>query len=935
MFYGAFLGLLTGLLFTFLQGLGLLDIFDRVGLIILYRIRGQPAHQTLSVVRRPGSPEGESSQEGSLPHFQAENILAVEAAIHESIRVIGIDQNTDRGNHADLIEALRVAGAKVVAFDVIFTKEDKPSDPVAEIREAGAGDDVAEQVEEQLRSGAPTPDLLKVLRASGVEDELVEVVRAAREQGFSYKTFRLVQAMETAGNVFLPVFQSFRPTVPVTVRRGKGSWPFSQVFGLERNDPAVAREALGIGHINVKEHEGIVVAMPVGFTDPEVKGGRILHLGLLAGIAFKEGGGAYGSDFAQEIGERLDSSGWLDSRGKFYPRLVSPPVIPIPQFLSWSRENPDEVRAFFRGTLVFVGQTALGLRNTDEVSSPYGDSFGLFYHVSTAYSVLEDDFWRPDFENKAFVVVTVCVSILLGLAASTLRAWPSLFIGGGVLFGYLGLCVVMAFGLVTRPSLWPTACFTLTVSANLLGVFVFRSGITEKLLRRREKEIEVLQADGAEGSERIDVRRVDRQIAGTVLGDELEGDWCVIRQKIKGIDEVEFSAERYGECEAEPIRKLESELSERVFTTGESLLIASVPKQFPGCPSSLCPSAMAVPLRDGEEIVGTVVLGGKLRERFRGDTRYKPEDLHFLRALAREWSDRFVIAQYNRTLEDRVQKRTLDLQMANERLGELDRQKSDFMNMVAHDLRTPLTSIRSYAEIMLTYTDEPPETYHEFLGIINDESVRLNSLIDNFLDLARIEAGSFQLDLAATDLGKLIHHAVAVFQGHAEPKGIALQAEIAPDLPRALCDGDRIAQVLANLLSNALKFTPEGGAVTIQAAAEEPQEPTGDQMLMVSVLDTGPGIPEDMQERVFEKFGQVDTDDEKVKKTQSAGTGLGLPLCREFVEKHQGRIWVESVVGQGSHFHFTVPSEGHPIDSGDPGEGAATPRPMADEGGAR
>ena len=104
---------------------------------------------------------------------------------------------------------------------------------------------------------------------------------------------------------------------------------------------------------------------------------------------------------------------------------------------------------------------------------------------------------------------------------------------------------------------------------------------------------------------------------------------------------------------------------------------------------------------------------------------------------------------------------------------------------------------------------------------------------------------------------------------------------------------------------------------------------------MVSVLDTGPGIPEDMQERVFEKFGQVDTDDEKVKKTQSAGTGLGLPLCREFVEKHQGRIWVESVVGQGSHFHFTVPSEGHPIDSGDPGEGAATPRPMADEGGAR
>ena len=317
-----------------------------------------------------------------------------------------------------------------------------------------------------------------------------------------------------------------------------------------------------------------------------------------------------------------------------------------------------------------------------------------------------------------------------------------------------------------------------------------------------------------------------------------------------------------------------------------------------------------VPMRDGPEVIGTVVIGGKLRERFRGDARYQEGDLRFLRALAREWSDRIVIAQYNRTLEDRVHLRTLDLQMANDRLSEIDRQKSDFMNMVAHDLRTPLTSIRSYAEIMLTYKDEPPETYEEFLTIINDESVRLNGLIDNFLDLSRIESGSFQLDIEATDISKLIDHAMAVFRGHADPKSIKLETQIEDELPNIMCDGDRIAQVLANLLSNALKFTPEEGEVRVIVSAIESETHPGEPMAKITVADTGPGIPEEARETIFKKFGQVETDDESVKATQRKGTGLGLPLCQEFVEKHEGRIWVESEVGKGSQFHFTLFCEG-------------------------
>jgi histidine kinase len=162
-------------------------------------------------------------------------------------------------------------------------------------------------------------------------------------------------------------------------------------------------------------------------------------------------------------------------------------------------------------------------------------------------------------------------------------------------------------------------------------------------------------------------------------------------------------------------------------------------------------------------------------------------------------------------------------------------------------------------------------------------------------------------------LGRLIGHAVGVFRGHAEPKGIELTAEVPTDLPKALCDGDRIAQVLANLLSNALKFTPEGGKVAIRAERSESPDAPGQPMVRVSVTDTGPGIPKDAQAGIFRKFRQVETSDEKIKKIQRAGTGLGLPLCREFVEKHKGRIWVESEPGQGSRFRFTLFAEGSTI----------------------
>ena len=151
---------------------------------------------------------------------------------------------------------------------------------------------------------------------------------------------------------------------------------------------------------------------------------------------------------------------------------------------------------------------------------------------------------------------------------------------------------------------------------------------------------------------------------------------------------------------------------------------------------------------------------------------------------------------------------------------------------------------------------------------------------------------------------------MAVFRGHADPKSIKLETQIEDELPNIMCDGDRIAQVLANLLSNALKFTPEEGEVRVIVSAIESETHPGEPMAKITVADTGPGIPEEARETIFKKFGQVETDDESVKATQRKGTGLGLPLCQEFVEKHEGRIWVESEVGKGSQFHFTLFCEG-------------------------
>jgi signal transduction histidine kinase/CheY-like chemotaxis protein len=255
-------------------------------------------------------------------------------------------------------------------------------------------------------------------------------------------------------------------------------------------------------------------------------------------------------------------------------------------------------------------------------------------------------------------------------------------------------------------------------------------------------------------------------------------------------------------------------------------------------------------------------------------------------------------------LEREVERRTSDLRTAlshlrstHEELRRLDELKTTFLANVSHELRTPLTSIRSFAEILLQFPDEGSANREEFLEIIAAEADRLARLIDDVLDLSKIESGHMDWHFSAVDLTSLLSFCVRTMAPLAAAKALDLRLELPADLPRARADRDRVAQVLNNLVGNALKFT-ERGEVAVGAAASNDE-------IVIRVADTGPGIPETERQHVFEKFHQVD----EGLTTKPRGTGLGLAICAEIVASHGGRIWVDSTPGVGSAFHFTLPVE--------------------------
>lgn len=225
------------------------------------------------------------------------------------------------------------------------------------------------------------------------------------------------------------------------------------------------------------------------------------------------------------------------------------------------------------------------------------------------------------------------------------------------------------------------------------------------------------------------------------------------------------------------------------------------------------------------------------------------------------------------------------------REAEIDRMKSEFVSTVSHELRTPLSSILGFSELLLT-RDVSGEPRQKYISIIHKEAGRLTNLVNDFLDLQRMESGYQTYHMERIDAGKLISEVIDSFstRGHSRP--ITVKAREGPEI---YADRERITQVLLNLLSNAVKFSPDGSEITIGV------EPDGE-FARFSVRDRGLGIPEDARGSLFTKFFRVDNSDRR----KIGGTGLGLAISREIVESHGGRIWVRSEHGQGSTFYFTV-----------------------------
>lgn len=260
----------------------------------------------------------------------------------------------------------------------------------------------------------------------------------------------------------------------------------------------------------------------------------------------------------------------------------------------------------------------------------------------------------------------------------------------------------------------------------------------------------------------------------------------------------------------------------------------------------------------------------------------------------------------NENLEKRVRERTAELEKAYEELKELDRLKDAFLSTVSHEFRTPLTAIRSFSEILLRYEDVDDASRREFLEIINSESERLTRMINDVLDLSRIRAGRMSWQDKPFCMADLIREVARTHGSLAQEHGLKISIEVAPNLPFALADPDKIRQVLTNLLSNAIKFSRPAGEIRIRADsfAGKRSGDTGS-WLQVSVADQGIGIEQKHFQIIFEHFRQVaeDTLTDKPK-----GSGLGLPICREIVTHYGGSIWVESQKGMGSTFFFTVPA---------------------------
>lgn len=230
------------------------------------------------------------------------------------------------------------------------------------------------------------------------------------------------------------------------------------------------------------------------------------------------------------------------------------------------------------------------------------------------------------------------------------------------------------------------------------------------------------------------------------------------------------------------------------------------------------------------------------------------------------------------------------------RLKQLEQMRKEFVANVSHELRTPLTLIKGYVETLIDGAKEDPDLRDKFLATIHKHSNRLAALIEDLLTISQLESGQVTLQKTAVLLSDLVRKVMEELQPAALAKAVSLESAVSCDA-KVLADVDRLEQVLYNLMENAIKYGKTGGLVKIGCV------PKGS-FLQVSVQDNGPGIPPNSVERIFERFYRVD----RARSREAGGTGLGLSIVKHIVQTHGGEVWVESQLGQGSIFYFTLPA---------------------------
>ncbi len=228
-------------------------------------------------------------------------------------------------------------------------------------------------------------------------------------------------------------------------------------------------------------------------------------------------------------------------------------------------------------------------------------------------------------------------------------------------------------------------------------------------------------------------------------------------------------------------------------------------------------------------------------------------------------------------------------------LRRLEKVRQDFVANVSHELRTPIASIQGYAETLLDGAIDDKKNAKDFVKIIAEDSRRLARLIEDLLDLSKIESGKMKMVPEPLEIGPTVKRILKVLEKPVKNKSISAKADIPEDLPKVLADPERLSQVFMNLLDNAVKYTPEGGSVTVTACRDHDR-------IRVDVSDSGIGIPETDLPRIFERFYRVD----KSRSQELGGTGLGLSIVKHIVQAHGGEVSVRSVLGQGSTFSFTL-----------------------------